>query len=70
MWLVLIGIENVRYVDSTRFEEIGNHRAMTSPPDCFRAHDRRWPGVAGKIDKTVDAFAKFFCLHGIGIAAK
>src|SRR5947207_646566 len=33
--------ENVHHIYSPHFEVIRNKRAMATPPDCFRAHDRR-----------------------------
>src|SRR5205823_7789014 len=41
-----------------------------APPNCFRAHDRCRPRIAGESEKTFDSRAEFLCLHVIGVAAK
>ena len=70
MRLGLVCADNMNDLDAARFQMIGNQRAMTTPPNRFRAHNRRRPHFARKIDKTVDAFLKFSRFHVIGITAK
>ncbi len=81
MRLSLCCIDNVNHFNSARFQEIGNQRAMTTPPNRLRAHDRgrsNFPGKSasrtdssgGEIDKSINAFAKFFRLHVIGVTAE
>lgn len=66
----LVLIENVDHLGAACFQKIGDERAMTAPPNCFCAHDRRWPDLFGEIDKSLHAHAKFLRLHVIGITAE
>ena len=63
-------IENVRDFRALHFDEIGNERAMTSPPKPFCAHERSPTGrfCAGK--QPLDSVTKFLRFHVIGITAK
>ena len=70
MRLSLCCIDNVNHFNSARFQEIGNQRAMTTPPNRFRTHDRSRSNCPGKIDKSINAFAKFFRLHVISVTAE
>ena len=63
-------IDNVDHFNSPRFQKVGNQRAMTTPPNRFRAHDRSRSNFPGKIDKSIYAFAKFLGLHVIGVTTK
>ena len=70
MRLSLCCIDNVDHFNFSGFQKIGNQSAMTTPPDRFRAHDRSRANFPGKIDKSINAFAKFFRLHVIGVTAE
>jgi len=68
--LSLCCIDNVDHFGSARFQKIGNQRAMTTPPQRFRTHDRSRSNLLRKTDKSIYAFAKFFRLHVIGVTAE
>src|SRR6266480_5278658 len=70
MRLGFLFIENVNDFNTARFEIIRNERAMTTPPDRFRAHDRGCPRFLREIDKSRDAVATIFRLHVIGVATE
>jgi len=70
MRLGFVLIEDVSYFDPARFQIIRNERAMTPPPDRFRAHDSSRPDLSGRMNKPPDPFAKFLCFHVIGVTAK
>ena len=70
MRLDLLFIEDVCHLDAARFQIIRNESAMTTPPDCFRAHDRSRPNLVRKIDKSLDAPEKFIRFHVIGVSAE
>jgi hypothetical protein len=70
MRLGLCKIDNVRDFDAARFQEIGNKRAMTAPPNRFRAHDRSGPSLASKSEKALNNYMEFFGLNLIVLTAK
>src|SRR5260370_40276960 len=70
MRLGLFCVENVNDFNAPRFEIIRNQRAMTTPPDRFRAYDRGRSRFLGKIDKSGDAVTKLLGLHVIGVATE
>ena len=70
MQLGLVFIDNVHNLDTVCFRVIGNQRAMATPPNRFRAHNRGRTEFVRKIEKAFDASAKFFGFHVIGITAK
>ena len=81
MRLGLLFVKDMRHFDAAHFQEIRNQSAMTAPPDRFRAHERSWPNFVrksanrtdsscGEMEKAIDAFAKLFCLHVIGVTAE
>src|SRR3954466_10690942 len=62
--------ENVQDFNPARFEIIRDKRAMTTPPDCFRAHDGGPACVRSKLEQSVDSFLEFPGLHVISVPAK
>ena len=70
MRLGLLCVKDMRHFDAACFQKIRNQSPMTAPPDRFRAHERSWSDFARKIDNSIDAFAKSFGLHVIGVTAK
>ena len=70
MRLRFLPVDDVRDFNAARFQEIRNQSAMTAPPNRFRAHERSWSNFVRKIDKAIDAFAKLFSLHVIGVTAE
>lgn len=70
MELGLVCVDNVHNFDTVCFQVIGNQRAMATPPNRFRAHDRGRTEFVRKIEETFNASAKFFGFHVIGITAK
>ncbi len=70
MRLSLFCIENVHNLNTACFQVIGNQRAVTAPPNRFCTHDRGRSYLVRKIEKALNASAKFFGFHVIGITAK
>ena len=70
MQLSFVCIEDVYHLNAVRLKVIRNQRPMTTPPDRFCAHDRRWSDVGSEVEKTLNVFAELLCLHVIGITAK
>ena len=70
MRLGLLFVKDMRHFNAAPFQEIRNQSAMTAPPDRFRAHKRGRSNFVRKIDKAIDAFAKLFGLHVIGVTAE
>jgi hypothetical protein len=63
-------IEDVHYLNATRFKIIRNQRPMTAPPHRFCAHDRSPAGFGSEIEKALNTVAELLCLHVIGVTAK
>ena len=70
MRLGFVCIHDVPDLDAVRFQVIRNERAVTTPPDGFRAHDRSRSGIGSKIEKALNTFTELFCLHVIGVTTK
>ena len=70
MRLGFVYIHDVPDLDAVRFQVIGNERAVATPPDGFRAHDRSWSGIGSKIEKALNTFAELVCFHVIGVTSK
>src|SRR5437660_1352592 len=62
--------QNVDYLHTSGFEEIGDQTAMAAPPHCFRAHHGGRTGPVCNLQQSLDAILKSRRLHVIGIAAK
>src|SRR5262245_36209252 len=70
MRLDLICVEYVHHLDASGLQVIRDERAMASPPDRFRAHNRGRAGFRSGVEQTLDAFVKLRCLRIIGVPTK
>src|SRR5262249_52243527 len=52
------------------FQVIRDKRAMATPPDRFRAHDRGRPGLRSNVEQPLDALLELLRLHVIGVTAE
>src|SRR5262249_60797300 len=70
MRLGFVCAENMQYFHPTRFQIIRDKRAMTTPPDCFRAHDRDRACFRSNVEQTLDSFLELLGVHVIGVSAE
>lgn len=69
MRIGLGGAHDVEHRDAASHERIGDHRAVTTPGDCFGAHDGG--GAEGvEREELVEVLGKFRGLHMVGIPAE
>src|SRR5262252_6258910 len=70
MRLDFVCAENVHHFDLSHFQVIRDQRAMATPPNCFRTHDRGRACFGSKGEQALDSFLELLCFHVISVPAE
>ena len=65
----VLRVEDMHHFDTTHAQDIGDERAMATPPQRFSAHER-CALASAKLDQLAQTARKLRAFHVVGVATK